>query len=60
VQVMCTVSAMQSAGHDHTYGIGSIVPALATNARTGHPASGKGGSVDALVFQTSDAQDSFV
>jgi hypothetical protein len=35
---------MQAAGHDKPYGIGSIVPALAKNARTGHPQfqNGKG------------------
>jgi hypothetical protein len=37
VQVMCTISATQSTGHDKAYAIGSIVPALAKNARTGHP-----------------------
>jgi len=36
VQVMRAVTAMQSAGHK-AHGIGSIVPALAQNARTGHP-----------------------
>ncbi len=37
VQRMSAVSAMQTAGHDKAYGIGSIVPALAKNARAGHP-----------------------
>jgi len=37
VQVMSAVSAVQAAGHDTPYGTGSIVPALAKNARTGHP-----------------------
>jgi len=36
VQVMGTVTAMQAAGHK-SHGIGSIVPALAQNARAGHP-----------------------
>jgi len=34
---MRAVSAMQAAGHDRPHGTGSIVPALAKNARTGHP-----------------------
>jgi hypothetical protein len=37
VQVMSAVGAMQSAGHDKAHDIGSIAPALAKNARTGHP-----------------------
>ena len=37
VQVMSAVGAMQAAGHDKPHGIGCIVPALAKNARTGHP-----------------------
>src|ERR1700739_4558575 len=37
VQLMSAVSAMQAAGHSKSYGTGSIVPALAKNARTGHP-----------------------
>jgi TPR repeat protein len=37
VQVVSAVGAMQAAGHDKQHGIGSIVPALAQNARTGHP-----------------------
>ncbi len=37
VQVMSAVSAMQSAGHDQPHGTGSVVPALAQNARAGHP-----------------------
>jgi hypothetical protein len=28
---------MQAAGHDEQHGTGGIVPALAKNARTGHP-----------------------
>jgi hypothetical protein len=34
---MRIVGAMQTAGHDKSHGIGSIVPALAKNARAGHP-----------------------
>jgi hypothetical protein len=37
VQVMGTVSAMQSTGHDNPHGTVSIVPALAKSARAGHP-----------------------
>jgi hypothetical protein len=37
VQVMGAAAAMQTAGHDQQYGTGSIVPALAESARTGHP-----------------------
>jgi hypothetical protein len=37
VQVMSAVSATQAAGHDKSHGKGGIVPALAKNARTGHP-----------------------
>jgi uncharacterized Zn-binding protein involved in type VI secretion len=37
VQVISAVGAMQAAGHDKPHGTGSIVPALAKNARTGHP-----------------------
>ena len=37
MQVMSAVGAMQSAGHNKPHGTGSIVPALAKNARTGHP-----------------------
>jgi hypothetical protein len=37
VQVMSAVGAMQAAGHDKQHGTGRIVPALANNARTGHP-----------------------
>jgi len=37
VQVMSAVGAMQSAGPDRPHGTGSIVPALAKNARTGNP-----------------------
>jgi hypothetical protein len=37
VQVMRAAGAMQTAGHDKYQGIGSIVPALAKNARAGHP-----------------------
>jgi hypothetical protein len=37
VQVMSAVTAMQAAGHDEPYGTGRIVPALAKDARTGHP-----------------------
>ena len=37
VQVMSAVGPMQAAGHDKPHGTGSIVPALAKNARTGHP-----------------------
>jgi hypothetical protein len=35
---------MKATGHDKTYGTGSIVPALAKSARTGHPLfrNGKG------------------
>jgi uncharacterized repeat protein (TIGR03803 family) len=36
VQMMRAVSAMQAAGH-RTHGTSGIVPALAKNARTGHP-----------------------
>jgi hypothetical protein len=50
VQVMGAVGAMQAAGQDKQYGTGSIVPALAKSARTGHPEfrngkekNGKGG-----------------
>ncbi len=44
VQVMRAVGAMQAAGHDKPHRTGSIVPALAKNARTGHPQfrNGKG------------------
>jgi hypothetical protein len=44
VQVMRAVTAMQTAGHDKPHDTGSIVPALAKNARTGHPQfrNGKG------------------
>ncbi len=42
VQVMRAVGAMQAAGHDKSHSIGSIVPALAKNARTGHPQFGNG------------------
>jgi hypothetical protein len=42
VQVMSAVGAMQAAGHDKQHGTGSIVPALAKNARTGHPEFGNG------------------
>jgi hypothetical protein len=38
VQMMGALGAMQTAGHDQQYGTGSIVPALANNARTRHPA----------------------
>jgi uncharacterized Zn-binding protein involved in type VI secretion len=38
VQVMSAVGAMQAAGHDKEHATGSIVPALAKSARTGHPA----------------------
>jgi RHS repeat-associated protein len=34
---MSAVGPMQAAGHDKPHGTGSIVPALAKNARTGHP-----------------------
>ena len=48
MQMMSAVSAMQSAGHDKPHGTGSIVPALAQNARAGHPqfqnGNGKRGS----------------
>jgi hypothetical protein len=37
VQVLRAAGAMQTAGHDKYQGIGSIVPALAKNARAGHP-----------------------
>jgi hypothetical protein len=37
VQVMSAVCAMQTAGHDKSHTIGSIVPALAKSARAGHP-----------------------
>ncbi len=37
VQGMSSISAMQAAGHDQQNGTGSIVPALAKNARTGQP-----------------------
>jgi hypothetical protein len=37
VQVMRAISAMQSAGHVKPHRTGSTVPALAKNARTGHP-----------------------
>jgi hypothetical protein len=51
VQVMSAVSAMQSAGHNKPMVPAASIPALAQNARTGHPvfrngtgkASGKGG-----------------
>ena len=36
VQVMSAIGAMQTAGHQ-AHGTSSIVPALAKNARTGHP-----------------------
>jgi hypothetical protein len=41
---MSAVGAMQPTGHDKPHGTGSIVPALAKNARTGHPQfrNGKG------------------
>jgi hypothetical protein len=44
VQVMNAVSALQPAGPVQPHPTGSIVPALAKNARTGHPRSryGKG------------------
>jgi hypothetical protein len=44
VQVMSAVGPMKATGHDKTYGTGSIVPALAKSARTGHPLfrNGKG------------------
>jgi hypothetical protein len=44
VQVMSAVGPMQAAGHNKPHGTGSIVPALAKNARTGHPLfrNGKG------------------
>lgn len=42
VQVMRTVTAMQAAGHDKRHGTSSIAPALAQNARTGHPHSETG------------------
>jgi RHS repeat-associated protein len=44
VQVMSAVGTMQAAGHDKQHGTSSIVPALANNARTGHPEfrNGKG------------------
>jgi hypothetical protein len=44
VQVMSAVGAMQAAGHNKLHGTGSIVPALAKNARAGHPRfrNGKG------------------
>jgi Domain of unknown function (DUF4329) len=42
VQVMSAVTAMQAAGHDEPYGTGRIVPALAKDARTGHPSSRTG------------------
>lgn len=49
VQVMSAVSAMQSARHNQPHGTGSIVPALAQNARAGHPqfqnGNGKHGSL---------------
>jgi uncharacterized repeat protein (TIGR03803 family) len=41
VLVMSAVGAMQAAGHK-SHGIGSIVPALAKNARAGHPHSQNG------------------
>jgi hypothetical protein len=37
VQVMSAIGAMQAAGHNKPHGTGSIVPALAKNARAGHP-----------------------
>ena len=37
VQMMSPIRAMQAAGHDNAHRTGSIVPALANNARTGHP-----------------------
>jgi hypothetical protein len=37
VQVMSAVSAMQAAGRDEPYATAGIVPALAKDARTGHP-----------------------
>src|ERR1700692_4859915 len=37
VQVVSAVGAVQAGGHGQFYGIGSIVPALAQNARAGHP-----------------------
>jgi len=37
VQVMGAVTAMQSCRHDQAHTTGSIVPALAKNARAGHP-----------------------
>jgi hypothetical protein len=44
VQMMSAVGAMQADGHDKQYPTSSIVPALAKNARTGHPEfrNGKG------------------
>jgi hypothetical protein len=44
VQMMRAVGAMQPAGHGKSYAIGCIVPALAKNARAGHPQfrNGKG------------------
>jgi hypothetical protein len=35
--VVSAVGAMQGVGNNKQHGIGSIVPALAQNARTGHP-----------------------
>jgi hypothetical protein len=37
VQVMSAVGPMQAAGHNKPHGTGSTVPALAKNARAGHP-----------------------
>jgi hypothetical protein len=37
VQVMSAVGAMQAAGHNQPHSTGRIVPALAKNARAGHP-----------------------
>jgi hypothetical protein len=37
VQMMSAVGAMRAAGHDQPHSTGSIVPALAKNARAGHP-----------------------
>jgi hypothetical protein len=37
VQLMSAVGPMQPAGHNKIHGTGSIVPAVATKARAGHP-----------------------
>jgi hypothetical protein len=42
VQIMRSISAMQASGHVQQNGTGSIVPALAKNARTGQPLSRNG------------------